>query len=64
MTPTPCRKNHEISLQLSNDSDTMQSGWNGCIISIRPTYSCASEFTYLFSYLHRITTVLCDWPVT
>jgi len=24
----------------------------GCIISIRPTYSCASALTYLLAYLH------------
>jgi len=24
----------------------------GCIISIRPTYSCARALTYLFTYLH------------
>jgi len=24
----------------------------GCIISIRPTYSCADAFIYLFTYLH------------
>jgi len=24
----------------------------GCIISIRPTYSCADALTYLFTYLH------------
>ena len=24
----------------------------GCIISIRPTYSCAGALTYLFAYLH------------
>ena len=24
----------------------------GCIISIRPTYSCAKVLTYLFTYLH------------
>jgi len=27
----------------------------GCIISIRPTYSCADALTYLFTYLH-------SWP--
>jgi len=24
----------------------------GCIVSIRPTYSCNGEFTYLFTYLY------------
>jgi len=26
--------------------------YSGCIISIRPTYSCAAVLTYLFTYLH------------
>ena len=26
----------------------------GCIISIRPTYSCAGALTYLFTYLHSL----------
>ena len=38
----------------------------GCIISIRPTFlriqAPVHLLTYLLTYLHRITSVLCNWP--
>ena len=32
----------------------MQCRVAGCIISIRPTYSCADALTYLFTYLQSL----------